>query len=140
MGNVNVRKRAEHRRRVQETLGAILNDPAVMPNVDCPDLVVVVSQVEFGRTVREVFVRCYGLPRRPIGPGEESHHVRYQREADLNSDGVYDDLGDLHYFGRLSAVAGAELQKRLGLLYTPEIRWLPAALGTEEGEAGSTTE
>jgi hypothetical protein len=134
MANINVRKRAAHRQRVQAALSAILNDPAVMPNVDCPDLLVVVSQVEFGRTVREIFVRCYGLPRRPIGPGEVSHHVRYQREADLRSDGVYDDLTDLQYFGTLSALAGAELQRRLDLLYVPKIRWLPATLVSEAAE------
>ena len=60
MANINIRKRAAHRQRVQATLSAILNDQAVMPNVDCPNLLVVVSQVEFGRTVREIFVRCYG--------------------------------------------------------------------------------
>jgi hypothetical protein len=132
VANVDARKRAAHQRRVQAALSAILNDTAVMPNVDCQDLVVVISQVEFGRTVRDVFVRCYGLWRRAIGPGEESPHARYQREADLRTDGRYDDLGDVMQFGLLSERVGAALQRRLGLLYTPDIRWLPATLQAED--------
>lgn len=128
MQNMNIQKRAEHRRRVQETIGAILNDPAVMPNVDCPDLFVVVSQVEFGNTVREIFVRFYGFPRRPLQPGEESHHVRYQREAERGGRGGYDDLTDVVNHPELFRVVAVELQRRLGLLYIPEIRWLPAVL------------
>jgi len=134
VANINVRKRSQHRRRVQAALSEILNDPSVMPNVDCPNLVIVVTQVEFGRTVRDILVRCCALPKQAIIPGQEPHVVRYQREAELRTGGVYDDFYDLRYFGRLSALAGAELQKRLGLLYVPEIRWLPAALTANDGE------
>lgn len=63
MGNINHRKRAAHRRRVQAALHQILNDPSVMPNADCVDLVVSVSRVEFGRTVREIFIDVMGESR-----------------------------------------------------------------------------
>src|SRR5262249_16931649 len=56
MANINERKRAAQRRRVQAALQQILNDTGVMPNADCPDLVVSVSRVEFGRTVREIYI------------------------------------------------------------------------------------
>ena len=46
MANINTRKRAAHRRRVQAALQDILNDPGVMPNADCRDLVVSVSRIE----------------------------------------------------------------------------------------------
>ncbi|WP_020474744.1 hypothetical protein [Zavarzinella formosa] len=133
MSNINIRKRAEHRRQVQEVLGGILNDPAVMPNVDCADLIVLVSHVEFGRTVREIYVRFFGYHRRTLAPGEERPHVRYQREADLRNDGVYDDLADVIHNPKLFQLIAVELQKRLGLLYTPEIRWLQATR-TDDGE------
>lgn len=61
MANINTRKRAAHRRKVRAALQQILNDPAIMPNADCPDLVVSVSRVEFGRTVREIFIDVLGL-------------------------------------------------------------------------------
>jgi hypothetical protein len=60
MANSNTRKRAAHRRRVQVALQEILNDPAVMPNADCADLIVSVSRVEFGRAVREIFIDVFG--------------------------------------------------------------------------------
>jgi hypothetical protein len=53
---------------------------------------------------------------------------------------VYNDLNDLHYFGALSALAGAELQRRLGLLYTPEARRLPATLVAEDAAPGTSPE
>lgn len=133
MGNVNVRKRAAHRRRVQEALGTILNDPSVMPNIDCPDLLVVVSQVEFGRTVREIYVRFFGFWRRTHVPGEEPPHARYQRQAEQQGKGGYDDLTDVINNPELFRAVGAELQRRLGLLYTPEIRWLPDTLVAGDG-------
>ena len=49
MQNVNRRKRAEFERRVYRTLTEILNDPEVMPNADCDDLVV--SADENGRAL-----------------------------------------------------------------------------------------
>lgn len=69
--NINVRKRAANGRGVREALQAILNDPAVMPNVDCADLVVSVGVVEFGNTVAEMFVEVRGRRRRPIGPSTD---------------------------------------------------------------------
>jgi hypothetical protein len=119
MANINHRKRANHRRRVQAALHEILNDPAVMPTADCPDLVVSVSRVEFGRTVREIFIDVRGLPRRS---GDQDAHRRYMREAEAKGETTYSDLTDMFIFPALTEVIARELQQRLGLLYTPVIR------------------
>jgi hypothetical protein len=81
MDNNNVRKRAAHRRRVQAALQQILNDPAVMPNADCRDLIVSVSRVEFGSTVREIYIDFRGEWRKAREESQENPHTRYMREA-----------------------------------------------------------
>jgi hypothetical protein len=124
MGNINIRKRAEHRRRVHSTLQNILNDPAIMPNADCSDLVVSVSQVEFGRTVREIFIDVFGQRRLSYDQRDEIPHEKYMREARDNGADTYIDLTDMYIFPNLTEVIARELQKRLGLLYTPVIRRL----------------
>lgn len=131
MSNINAAKRAAHRRRVQETLQAILNDPSAMPNADCADLVVSVSRVEFGRTVGEIFCEAHTWPRHAQVPGTEPAHERYMREARLRGEQTYADLDDVLYFPQLMAEIERELQRRLGLLYTPRIRRL-----AEIGESG----
>jgi hypothetical protein len=124
MGNINVRKRAAHRRRVQAALQQILNDPAIMPNADCGDLVVSVSRVEFGKTVREIYIDVLGEWRRPWTPGEELPHERYTREAEARGEETYADLTEVFMFLKLMHIVEEALQKRLGLLYTPEIHRL----------------
>jgi hypothetical protein len=123
MANINERKRAAHR-RVQAALQEILNDPAVMPNADCPDLVVSVSRVEFGNTVREIYVDLFGHWKRQQDPAEERPHERYMREAEERGEKTYADLTDVMFFPELIRRVELELQKRLGLLYTPQIRCL----------------
>lgn len=118
---INIRKRAAHRRRVQAALQEILNDPAVMPNRDCPDLVVSVSRVEFGRTVREIYVDVFGQRRRPHQPGSENPHDRYMREAEARGETTYIDLTDVFIFANITRIVAEELKRRLGLCYVPTI-------------------
>jgi hypothetical protein len=130
MANINNRKRAAHRRRVQGPLQQILNDPVVMPNADCLDVVVSVRRVEFGPTVRHIFVDARGAWRRTPQPGDERPHDRYMREARARGADTYVDLTDMFMFPELTETVSRELQKRLGLLYTPVIRRL-SDLGRE---------
>ena len=124
MANINHRKRAAHRRRVQAALQQILNDPGVMPNADCPDLVVSVSRVEFGRTVREIYIDVLGVSRQSRDQWAELPHDRYMREARARGKETYADLTEVFMFPSLTETVARELQKRLGLLYTPVIRRL----------------
>src|SRR5262249_41920259 len=124
MPNINHRKRAAHRRQVQAALQQILNDPAVMPNACCRDLVVSVSRVEFGRTVREIYIDLHGEWRMSPDQWTENPHDRYMREARTRGDETYTDLTEIFTFPSLTEGVTKELQKRLGLLYTPVIRRL----------------
>src|SRR4029077_5744791 len=124
MSNINQRKRAAHRRQVQAALQEILNDAAVMPNADCPDLVVLVSRVEFGRTVRDIFIDVIGLPRRSREQSAEGPHAKYKRGARAKGEVTYVDLTDVFIFPAIIEVVARELQRRLELLYTPVIRRL----------------
>ena len=124
MANINTRKRAAHRRRVQTALQEVLNDQAVMPNVDCPDLLVSVSRVEFGRTVREIFLDVIGQKRLSRDQWVETPHKKYMREARAKGEDTYIDLTDVFIFPEFTDVVARELQKRLGLLYMPIIRRL----------------
>ena len=122
MPRINVRKRAAHRRRVQAALQAVLNDPDVMPNADCPDLVVSVSRVEFGHTVREIFVDLMGHPKQYRAPGDLTLRNHYVDQAKRRGEEIYADLTDVAVFPKLMRVVEEELQRRLGLLYTPTVR------------------
>jgi hypothetical protein len=124
MENINHRKRAAHRRRVLAALQQILNDPAIMPNADCPDLIVSVSRVEFGRTVREIYIDVVGEWKRSLDQWAEMPNDRYMREAQAQGKETYADLTEVFMFPSLTEVIGKGLQKRLGLLYTPVIRRL----------------
>jgi hypothetical protein len=124
MANINTRKRAAHRRKVQAALQEILNDPAVMPNADCADLVVSVSRVEFGATVREIFIDVFGRLRSSPDQWSESPHDQYMRQAAARGENTYTDLTDVFLFPSITETVARELQKRLGLLYTPTIRRL----------------
>jgi hypothetical protein len=125
MANINHRKRSAHRRRVQTVLQQILNDPGIMPNADCRDVVVSVSRVEFGRTVREIYIDAFGHWRLSLDQWPENPYHRYQREScERGEQGAFADLTDDFLFPNLIEVAARELQKRLGLLYTPVIRRL----------------
>jgi hypothetical protein len=124
MTNINHRKRTAHRRRVQAALQQILNDPTIMPNADCPDLVASVSRVEFGRTVREIYIDVLGESRQSRDQWTENPHDRYMREARAEGEETYADLTDVFLYPTLTEVVARELQKRLGLLYTPVIRKL----------------
>lgn len=124
MANINVRKRAAHRRQVLAVLQKILNDPEVMPNASCSDLVVSVSRVEFGRTVREIYIDVFGEWRKPLSEWSENPHDKYMREACTRGEPTYADLTDVFIFSKLTEIVARELQERLGLLYTPVIRRL----------------
>lgn len=122
MSNINKRKRAAHRRKVQAALQEILNDPMVMPNVDCPDLIVSVSRVEFGGTVREIFIDVIGQWRTCFAEGTESLHEKYLQKAVEEGKSTYTDLTDVFVFPEITRIVAHQLKKRLGLLYTPIIR------------------
>jgi hypothetical protein len=122
--NNNVRKRAGHRRLVQAELQRILNNPTVMPNANCRDLVVSVSRVVFGSTVREIYIDCRGKWWKAREEWEEKPHTRYMREAAERGEHTYADLTEVLDFPELTEIVAKELQKRLGLLYVPEIRRL----------------
>jgi hypothetical protein len=124
MAIINTRKSAAHRRRVQSTLQQILNDPAVMPNADCSDLVVSLSRVEFGQTVREIFIDVFGEWRLSLDQWVETPHNRYIREARAKGEDTYIDLTDVYIFPKFTEIVALELKKRLGLMYTPIIRRL----------------
>ena len=121
---IHERKRAAHRRRVHEALQEILNDPSVMPNADCTDLVVSVSRVEFGRTVAEIYVSIHGIWRRPIDQWAEAPHDTYMREARAAGNETYIDLDEVFYFPAMTEIVSEEVQTRLGLVYTPVVRLL----------------
>jgi hypothetical protein len=124
MENIHERKRAAHRRSVQAALQRILNDQAVMPNASCADLVVSVTRVEFGRTVREIYVEFRGEWNRSPDQWEEGPHERYTREAAARGEDRYADLTEVFDFPELTEVIEKELQKQLRLLYTPTIHRL----------------
>src|SRR5262249_17540254 len=102
MANINHRKRAAHRRRVLAALPPILNDRAVMPNADCQDLIVSVSRVEFGRTVREIYIDLRGEWRQSRDQWAENPHDRYMREARARGEITYADLTDVFVFPTLA--------------------------------------
>lgn len=122
MANINLKKREAHRRIVQAALQQILNDPVVMPNIDCPDLAVSISRVEFGATVREIWIDVFGRYRNCQIATEMSPHERYLRAAEIRGEKTYIDLTDVFIFPEFLNIVAAELQKRLGLLYVPTIR------------------
>lgn len=124
MRNVNPRKRRAHEKRVREALRDILNDPKVMPNADCRDLVVSVGEIVFGATVREIFANISGEWCVSPRSAQESPHEAYMREARAAGQRTYSDLTDVVYEPDLMRVVECELQRRLGLLYKPRIRAL----------------
>jgi ribosome-binding factor A len=120
MGNVANQKRAEYRKSVIAALHQILNDPSVMPNADCPDLVVNVCEVDFGKTVRTIYVDFLGFWRDP--ERAKTAHERYTKESQAKGlDGVYDDLTDVAALPHVREVLEKALQKKLGLTYQPTI-------------------
>lgn len=123
MSKLNLKKRAAFRRRVQIALQEILNDAAFMQNVDCADLFVTVTDIEFGRTVRDIYLAVRGHPRRALGSGEEPRHEKYMKQAKLRGDSGYLDLTDVLYFPECREKIATELQHRLKLLFTPTIHW-----------------
>ena len=124
MTNVNVGKRAAHGRRVCAAVHEILNDPAVMPNADCPDLLVSVSRVAFGKTLAEIYLDVHARWRRPASFGAEAPHDKYMREARERGKDTYIDFDEVFYFPQITEVVSRELQRRLGLPYTPVLRRL----------------
>ncbi len=122
MTHIHIRKRATHRRRVLAELQHILNDLSVMPNADAPDLIVFVRRVEFGNTVREIFIDVEGKWRYSRDLWSEMPHDRYMRAAKAKGHCTYIDLTDMFLFPQFTEIIARELQRRLGLLYTPTIR------------------
>lgn len=108
MHRSNDRKRARHRRRVLFALRAILNDPSVMPNADRRDLVVSVSHVDFGRTVRDIYVDFYGVRKRP--QEAKGYHERYLHEAKERGERTYVDLTDVAHKPGWRHIVELELQ------------------------------
>jgi hypothetical protein len=126
MSAINERKRAAYRERLRPVLQDILNDCAVMPNEDCPDLIVNISAIEFGRTVRHIYVDFQGSWRDP--ERAKGVHERYLRQAAARGADTYADLTDVATSPRLMETVEAELQRRLGLTYRPVVRLLSEVL------------
>ncbi|MBT5021039.1 MAG: hypothetical protein HON04_20095 [Planctomicrobium sp.] len=124
MQQIHLRKRLAHKRRVQTALHQILNDPSVMVNANCPDFVVSVSRVEFGRTVREVYIDVVGRARAEVCNTDEPLHDKYMREAKECREETYIDLTDMFVFTEFTEIIARALQERLSLQYTPVIRLL----------------
>ena len=112
----------------------ILNDPAIMPNEDCEDLIVNVFHVEFGRTFQDIYLDFYGCLKRRPEPGEEKRHDRYMRQAHGRGEDTYDDLSDVAYLPEVRRIVELALQKRLGLAHTPRLHF-KRYLGRGEGGA-----
>jgi len=124
MQNVNSRKRLALKRIVQSALRRILNDPAIMPNTDGADLVVSLSRIEFGPTVRHIYIDVLGRSRHSVSSTDEPKHDKYMREARERGEGTYIDLTDMFFNPSLTEVISVALQKQLGLRYTPVIKRL----------------
>ena len=120
MANVHRQKRAEYRKRVMVALHDLLNDPNVMPNFDCPDLVVNVCELDFGKSVRTIYVDFIGHWKDP-GRAKTAHerYVKQSRERGL--EGAYDDLTDVAGLAHNREELEKALQKKLGLNYRPTI-------------------
>jgi hypothetical protein len=118
------RRRAEHRRRVHRTLLDILNDPAFMPNADAPDLVVLISHLDFGASLNDIFVDISAFARRAPEPGAEPAHDRHMRQARERGEDTYIDLTDVCVLPQFRPMLESELQKRLGLAFTPRLHLL----------------
>jgi hypothetical protein len=114
------RKRQNYRRRVVAALTGILNDPEVMPNADCDDLVVSVRDVLFGNTVRTIYVDFFGHWRNPANA--TNSHNRYMEVARSAGQETYVDLTDVAIFPRFLEAVADELKIRLCLQYRPDIR------------------
>lgn len=121
MTHIHIRKRAAHRRRVLAELQHILNDLSVMPNADAPDLIVFVRRVEFGNTVRKIFIDVVGKWRLSRELWSEMPHDRYRRVTKAKGHWTYIDLTDMFLFPQFTEIIARELLRRLGLLYTPTI-------------------
>lgn len=93
-----------------------------MPNANCRDLVVNINYVDFGRTVRDVYVDFCGLWKHP--EQSEGRHERYLHEAKERGERTYVDLTDVAHLPEWRHIVELELQKRLGLLYTPRLHWV----------------
>ncbi len=93
-----------------------------MPNADCEDLLVSVSRVAFGNTVREIYLDVRGRSKKAHVPGQETPHQKYQREANERGEGGYLDLTDMFCLPGLTDIIAAELKRQLRLRYTPTIR------------------
>jgi len=120
MGNVPRQKRDEYRKRVMAALQQIMNDPNVMPNVDCLDLLVNVCEVDFGKTVRTIYVDFFGHYKN--SDLAKTAHERYTKQSHANGlGGVYDDLTDVAALSHVRDVLEKALQRKLGLNYQPTI-------------------
>ena len=118
------RKRADYRRKVMAALHQILNDPGRMPNVDFPDLVVNIREVEFGTTVRTIYIDIIGRPRN-YETFRDSHDRYTQASNAAGLEGAYDDLTDVACNPRLMEMVAKALQQQLGLMYLPTIHVVP---------------
>jgi len=119
--NINHRKREDYRRKVMVELQNILNDSSVMPNSDCPDLIVFINELQFGRTVRSIHIDVWGESK---NRNEGNRHDSYLKEASAGGVGSYYDLTDMFTDPDLTKIIGEELQIRMKLQYKPEIHRL----------------
>ena len=116
----NHRKRIEHSNRLMSELQSILNDSSVMPNADCPDLIVSVSKIIFGNTVREIYLLVNAEWKKNDGTAVLAHQ-RYLNEAKQLGEDTYIDLTDVFCYPEITASISEELKRRLNLQYLPII-------------------
>ncbi|WP_147444556.1 MULTISPECIES: hypothetical protein [Corallococcus] len=98
----------------------------MMPNEDCADLIVSIDALEFGKTVRQIYVDFRGHWRNP--EAAQGAHERYLRQAAARGEETYVDLTDVAHLPWLLEKVEIELQHRLGLAYRPQIRRLSELL------------
>ena len=120
MENINSKKRAVYAKKVMIALQRILNDSSIMTNVDSSDLVVSISSVNFGKTVREIYIDVFGYHKKPNS--SLKLHDQYIERAKKSGSSTYIDLTDIFIYPELTHIVACELQMSLKLQYVPTIR------------------
>jgi hypothetical protein len=121
------RRRETHRRLVWRTLTEILNDASVMPNIDCSDLIVSIRRLEFGQSLRTIYLDVYGRFRWATMRGDAGR-IWMERARAVGQE-TFDDLTGVMVFPRLREIVARELKSRLRLPYLPKIEPFEAAIG-----------
>jgi hypothetical protein len=93
-----------------------------MTNLDCPDLLVSITALEFGTTVRTIYFDVFGYRRDESVIRDVAYYEDIARKLGRDPP-WYDDLTDVMCFEKFDALELA-LQRRLGLPYRPTLKSL----------------